>query len=106
MLCEDGTMADTFTKAKRREIMQAIRRERTAPEAAVAKMLRSLKLRFRRQCSHLPGRPDFYLPAAKTVIFVNGCFWHGHKRCRKGRNRSKSNRRYWEWRIDLNMRRD
>jgi DNA mismatch endonuclease (patch repair protein) len=54
----------------------------------------------------LPGKPDFRFPSAELVVFVHGCFWHGHSRCRKGRSRPKSNRRYWRAKIDRNQRRD
>lgn len=99
-------MADIFTKSKRREIMQAVRRKNTAPENVVAALLRARRLAFDQHPSHLPGRPDFYLPTASAVIFVNGCFWHGHERCPKGTQGSRSNSAYWRGRIDRNRRRD
>lgn len=60
--------------------------------------------RFRLHSEHLPGRPDIVLPRHSTVIFVHGCFWHGHS-CRKGR-RPKSNRNFWDAKLDRNQERD
>lgn len=99
-------MPDVFTKDKRRQIMQSVRRENTKPEAMFADMLRSMNFQFLQNASHLPGRPDFYFPDAKTVVFVHGCFWHGHHRCAKGKTLSKSNYEYWQERIKRNKRRD
>jgi len=99
-------MADIFSKQKRRSIMQAVRRSNTAPEQRLAAGLRALGLRFRRQARQLPGKPDFHFPAARLVVFVHGCFWHGHARCRKGRSLPKTRRSYWEQKIKRNRRRD
>ena len=99
-------MPDVFSRAKRRRIMQAVRRRNTAPEAEVARLLRALRVRFRRNVKSLPGEPDFLLPDAGLVVFVHGCFWHGHKRCRKGCSRPKTRRRYWQEKIARNQRRD
>jgi len=99
-------MADVFTKPKRREIMQAVKRERTGPEERLASLLRRLGFGFRRHPKHLPGTPDFYFPRKRLAVFVNGCFWHGHRRCRKGRSRPKTRKRYWERKIARNQRRD
>ena len=98
--------ADVFTRTKRRQIMQAVRREDTRPELLLAKALRRAGVSFLRHPPHLPGRPDLYLPDARLAVFVHGCFWHGHEKCRKGRQRPKSNRRYWEEKIERNKRRD
>ncbi|HUT56371.1 MAG TPA: very short patch repair endonuclease [Phycisphaerae bacterium] len=99
-------MVDVFTKSKRREIMQAVKRQHTAPEEKFASFLRRLGFSFRRHPKHLPGTPDFYLPRKRLAIFVNGCFWHGHRRCPKGRNRPKTRKQYWEQKIASNQRRD
>lgn len=99
-------MPDIFSPTKRRQIMQAVRREHTAPEALLAKGLRALGLRFRTQAKGLPGKPDFYFPKARFVVFVHGCFWHGHDACRKGRSRPKTRSEYWREKIARNQRRD
>ena len=87
-------------------IMQAVRRSNTAPEQRLATGLRALGFRFRRHPKHLPGKPDIYFPAAKLVVFVHGCFWHGHASCRKGRSLPKTRRAYWAQKIKRNRRRD
>lgn len=99
-------MADVFTKQKRRKVMQAVRRERTAPEEQVAKNLRSAGVRFRRNVRSLPGSPDFVLLDHHIALFVHGCFWHGHDRCPKGRKRPKSNQVFWNERLRSNRARD
>ncbi|ULQ54844.1 DNA mismatch endonuclease Vsr [Flavihumibacter fluvii] len=62
--------------------MSRIRGSNTKPEVIVRKFLFSEGYRFRLHSKKLPGRPDVVLPKYKTVIFVNGCFWHGHKHCK------------------------
>lgn len=71
----------------------------------VRKYLFSCGLRFRIQVRKLPGNPDIVLPKYKTVIFVNGCFWHGHEGCRYYRL-PKSNIEFWENKIKNNVARD
>lgn len=99
-------MTDTFTKEKRRVIMQAVRRQRTRPEEVLAGLLRVEGLRFRRNVATLPGKPDVYFPEARLAIFVHGCFWHGHGRCSKGRMRPKTNTAFWKKKVQRNQRRD
>lgn len=85
--------------------MAAIKGKDTKPELIVRKYLFSRGLRFRIQVGKLPGRPDIVLPKYKTVIFVNGCFWHGHEGCRYFRL-PKSNVEFWERKISHNKARD
>lgn len=99
-------VTDTFTKEKRRAIMQAIRRQGTRPEEVLAGLLRIEGFRFRRNVAALPGKPDVYLAKARVAVFVHGCFWHGHERCSKGRTRPKTNRSYWKTKVRRNQRRD
>lgn len=99
-------MADTFSPAKRREIMQSVRRERTHPEEELATLLRMAGVRFRRNVASLPGRPDFVISRARVVVFVHGCFWHGHIGCRKGRSLPKTNSQYWTDKVLRNQSRD
>ncbi|NLX98933.1 MAG: DNA mismatch endonuclease Vsr [Rhodopirellula sp.] len=97
---------DTFTKDKRRAIMQAVRRQRTRPEEALALLLRKAGVKFRRNVRSLPGSPDFYVPTQRLAVFIHGCFWHGHRHCAKGRSRPKSNCSYWRRKITINQQRD
>lgn len=99
-------MADIFSQAKRRQIMRAVRREGTEPEMACERRFSDAGLHFQRNSSDVLGRPDFYFADARTVVFVHGCFWHGHRKCSKGTNRSKSNAKYWDDKIAKNRRRD
>lgn len=99
-------MTDVFSKAERRRIMQAVRRKGTKPEQIVARQMRRLGIRFRRNAAQLPGCPDFLVPSAQVALFVHGCFWHGHTRCRKGQQRPRSNRPYWAAKIKRNRFRD
>ena len=84
--------------------MSSVRSKNTKPEMYVRSMLHINGLRFRLHGKDLPGSPDIVLPRFKTAIFVNGCFWHGHD-CPKGR-RPVSNRKFWNKKLDQNLRRD
>lgn len=98
-------MADVMTPEQRSRCMAAIRGKDTKPEMIVRKYLFSRGLRFRVQVRKLPGNPDIVLPRYRTVIFVNGCFWHGHEGCRYFRL-PKSNIEFWEQKIKNNVARD
>ena len=99
-------MADIFTKEKRRQIMQSVRRQNTAPETLLCHLLREPSVRFHKHPTSLPGRPDLYIRSANIVAFVHGCFWHGHNKCNKGKLLSKTNAEYWKLRIARNKQRD
>ena len=98
-------MADIYDKAKRSEIMSCVKHARTAPEEKVAGLLRKLKVKYRRNAKSLPGQPDFVIKSAETVIFVHGCFWHGHPNCKLAR-RPKTNKAFWEQKAVDNRKRD
>lgn len=98
-------MADTMTPEQRSRCMAAIKGKDTKPELIVRKYLFSRGLRFRLQVRNLPGKPDIVLPKYRTVIFVDGCFWHGHEDCRYYRL-PKSNVRFWQEKISRNIERD
>ena len=72
-------MADTVSKEKRSEIMSHVTGKETKPEKIVRKYLFAQGLRYRKNVKRLPGTPDIVLQKYKAVIFVNGCFWHGHQ---------------------------
>lgn len=98
-------MADVMTSEQRSRCMAAIKGKDTKPEMIVRKYLFSRGLRFRVQVRKLPGNPDIVLPKYKTVIFVNGCFWHGHEGCKYFRL-PKSNVGFWKEKIERNVARD
>ena len=75
-------MADVHTKAQRSYNMSRIRSTNTKPEMLVCKFLHAHGFRYRLHDKKLPGKPDFVLPKYKKVIFVHGCFWHGHEGCK------------------------
>ncbi len=74
-------MADVHDRQTRSYNMSRIRGKDTKPELLVRKFLFSKGFRYRLHAKYLPGKPDIVLPKYKTVIFINGCFWHGHKGC-------------------------
>ena len=98
-------MADRMTKAQRHYCMSRIRSKNTKPELIVRKHLFSHGYRYRINNKRLPGSPDIVLKKYKTIIFVNGCFWHGHEEC-KHYVIPKSNTEYWENKIKKNKERD
>lgn len=98
-------MADCHSKETRSYNMSRIRSKNTKPEEIVRKHLFSQGFRYRKNDSKLPGKPDIVLPKYKTVIFVNGCFWHGHTGCRYF-VWPKSNVDFWRSKIDGNIERD
>jgi DNA mismatch endonuclease (patch repair protein) len=97
-------MADIFSKQKRSEIMSKVRSKNTKPEETVRKYLFSQGFRYRKNVKKLPGSPDIVLSKYKTVIFVNGCFWHGHD-CPKGKL-PQTNKEKWQKKIEENKKRD
>ena len=98
-------MADVLSKEQRHQCMSNIRGKNTKPELIVRKFLFSKGLRFRLHRKDLPGSPDIVLPKYKTVVFINGCFWHGHDGC-KYYTLPKSNVEFWETKITNNKNRD
>lgn len=74
---------DTVSKTVRSRIMSRVRSKDTKPELVVRKWLHRRGFRFRLHAKTLPGHPDIVLPKYKTVVFVNGCFWHRHEGCKR-----------------------
>ncbi len=96
---------DVVSPAKRSEMMAGIKNRNTKPEVALRKLLHKAGFRFRLNRSDLPGRPDIVLPKYRTVIFVHGCFWHGHENCKHFRL-PKTRTQFWEAKIGANKLRD
>lgn len=96
---------DNHSKEIRSYNMSKIRSTGTKPEDMVRKFLFSKGLRYRKNVKTLPSKPDIVLPKYKTIVFVNGCFWHGHQNCRYF-IMPKSNTEYWESKISNNIVRD
>lgn len=97
-------MADNHSKEVRSRNMAAIRSTNTTPEMKVRRYLFSRGLRYRLNVKNLPGKPDLVFPKYKTVVFVNGCFWHKHD-CGKF-HWPQSNEEYWRKKIFRNVERD
>ena len=98
-------MSDKMTPQQRHECMSHIRSKDTRPEKAVRHELWSRGYRYRLNVRELPGTPDIVLPKYRTVIFVNGCFWHGHRGCSKY-TVPKSNVEFWKAKVAHNQERD
>jgi len=89
---------------KRSEIMRAVGTKNTGAEMTVRRLLHAKGYRYRLHRRDLPGSPDIVFPKFRSVVFVHGCFWHGHE-CSKGRL-PKSRLEYWEAKVESNRMRD
>lgn len=98
-------VADVLTPKQRSYNMSRIRSKDTKPEELVRKYLFSKGFRYRKNDTRFPGKPDIVLPKYKTVIFVNGCFWHMHEGC-KYFVWPKNNAKFWRDKIMSNVERD
>lgn len=96
---------DRLTKEQRHRCMSAIRGKNTKPEIVVRKFLFGRGFRYRLNHPRLPGHPDIVLRKYRTVIFVNGCFWHGHDNCKYYRL-PKTNVDFWRKKVERNKKRD
>jgi DNA mismatch endonuclease (patch repair protein) len=96
---------DRLTPERRSWLMSRVVSKNTSPEIRVRKAAHALGLRFRVHPSALPGKPDIAFRKRKTVVFVHGCFWHRHPRCKKA-SLPKSRVGYWQRKFALNVRRD
>lgn len=98
-------MTDVHDKITRSYNMSQIRSKDTKPELLVRKLLHSKGFRFRLHNKDLPGKPDIYLKKYNSVIFINGCFWHGHTNC-KYFVLPKTRSEWWKTKIERNIAND
>lgn len=98
-------MTDIMTPEQRSRCMAAVKSNDTKPEMIVRRYLHGLGFRYGLHNKKLPGSPDIVLRRFKTVIFINGCFWHGHENCNNYRM-PKSNVDFWQSKINRNRARD
>lgn len=98
-------MADVHTKAQRSYNMSRIKGKNTKPEMLVRKYLHAQGYRYKLHDKTLPGKPDLVLPKYKTVIFIHGCFWHGHNNC-KYFTIPKTRTGWWSEKINKNTAND
>ena len=85
--------------------MSKIGPKNSKPEIFIRKLIHNLGYRFRLHRKDLPGKPDLVFPKYRKVIFVHGCFWHGHKRCNKSKL-PETNTAFWKEKISKNIKRD
>ena len=95
-------MTDTIAPARRSENMSRIKGRDTKPEMAVRRLLHRIGYRYRLHRKDLPGKPDIVFGPRRKVIFVHGCFWHGHS-CKRGSRLPKTNVEYWQTKIARNV---
>jgi DNA mismatch endonuclease, patch repair protein len=100
-------MADKLSPERRSENMRRIKSTGTQPEMLVRRLVHAMGFRYRLHAKELPGKPDLVFRPKRKVIFVHGCFWHGHERegCLDSR-RPKSNTDYWSPKLTRNKERD
>lgn len=98
-------MADIKSSEARSKNMSAIKSANTRPEIKIRKALFAKGYRYRLHDKKLPGKPDIVLPKYNTIIFINGCFWHGHKNCYLYKQPA-NNREFWGQKIEANRKRD
>lgn len=89
----------------RRRTMQAVRSKDTEPERIVRRISRQLGYHYRLHRKDLPGKPDLVFAGKRKVVFVHGCFWHGHD-CARGARVPVHNRKYWRGKVARNKARD
>lgn len=98
-------MVDRFSKEQRSSIMSKIKSQDTRIEKLVRNWLFSYGYRYRKNDRRLPGTPDIVIPKYKTVIFIHGCFWHKHEKCRYS-NIPKTRTEFWMNKFNRNIERD
>jgi DNA mismatch endonuclease (patch repair protein) len=96
---------DVYPPAKRSAVMARVKGRDTTPERIVRKLLWGLGARYRLNAKTLPGKPDIVMAGRRLVVFVHGCFWHGHD-CARGARVPKANRDYWLGKVGRNRERD
>lgn len=98
-------IVDRFSKQERSRIMARVKGRDTAPERIVRSLVHRMGFRFRLHVRNIHGTPDIVLPRHRKVIFVHGCFWHGHKRCSRS-ERPTTRQQFWNSKLDRNIERD
>jgi DNA mismatch endonuclease, patch repair protein len=90
---------------QRSRTMRAVKSRDTGPELIIRRLLHGAGYRFRLHRNDLPGKPDLVFPGRHKIIFIHGCFWHGHD-CARGARKPKNNADYWKSKIQRNTTRD
>lgn len=97
---------DFVSKDKRSKMMSGIKSKNTKPEILIRSLLHRYGYRFTLHKKDIPGKPDIVLSRYKTAVFVHGCYWHRHKRCKKGQSTPSSNTQFWLDKFERNVARD
>ena len=97
-------MPDIFTPDKRTKIMRSVKNKNTLPELIIQSLLRDIGIEYEREKELLNCRPDIMISDIRKVIFIHGCFWHGHD-CKRGQI-PETNKSFWENKITKNKNRD
>ena len=98
-------MSDVYSQETRSKVMKAVHGKNTRPERVIRSALHGAGYRFRIHRNDLPGKPDIVLPRYRTIIFVNGCFWHQHPGCKKA-TIPQNNRPFWQKKLSRTIQRD
>ena len=96
---------DRLTAAARSENMRRIKSKDSTPEITVRRLVHGLGYRYRLHDHQLPGRPDLVFPKRRKIVFVHGCFWHSHNRCKLA-HVPASRQEYWRPKLERNKHRD
>jgi DNA mismatch endonuclease (patch repair protein) len=96
---------DNLSPTQRSALMGRVGSKDTAPELVVRRLLRQIGCRYRLHVQSLPGRPDIVVSRLRKVVFVHGCFWHGHPKCKRSQA-PKTNTLFWTHKVEGNRRRD
>lgn len=96
---------DTLTREQRAKCMSRVRGKDTKPEMVVRRIIHGMGFRYALHSKALPGKPDIVLTRHRKVVFVHGCFWHGHSGCKRSA-RPTTNAEFWDRKLDRNLARD
>lgn len=105
MARREQTRTDPLTPEQRRYTMARVRGKDTKPEFVVRRLAHAMGYRYRLHVAGMPGKPDMVFAGRRKVIFIHGCFWHGHD-CAHGRKKPQSNQGYWLKKLERNAARD
>ncbi|MEZ4709795.1 MAG: very short patch repair endonuclease [Caldilineaceae bacterium] len=102
---ENTRRHDNLTPSQRKRTMKSVHSKDTKPEMKVRRLIHNMGFRYRLHRSDLPGKPDLVFPSKHKVIFIHGCFWHGHN-CKRGQRMPVTNQEYWLAKLNRNKERD
>jgi DNA mismatch endonuclease (patch repair protein) len=95
-------MTDNLTAKQRSRCMSRIRSKNTRPEIIARNTIKKIGIKYHLHAKQMPGKPDIIIPSKKIVLFINGCFWHQHEKCKR-RVMPKTNTKYWKSKLGRNV---